>query len=429
MACFRAIWLALVVAAATIAAADDQPPQQVDWPQWRGPNRDGVSTETGLMQQWPATGPDLAWKTGGLGQGYSSLSIQNGRIFTMGERAGQECVFALDLDDGKELWCMPIGKTADNAGYPGPRCTPTADNKLVYAIGSHGDLAGYDAATGVAKWRKNLPADFGGKMMSIWGFSESPLVDGDKLVCTPGGDKAMLVALNKQTGEEIWRCAMPNIGTKGKDGAGYSSIVVSNGGGKKQYVQFVGRGLIGVDADSGKFLWGYNKIANAVANISTPVVRDDLVFASAAYESGAAQVRLVAADDGVRADEVYFIQPKDFQNHHGGVVLVGDYLYGGNGQQNGFPTCIEWKAGRIVWGGKQRGPGSGSAAVTYADNRIYFRFEDGTMALIGATPEEYKVYGTFAIPGVSSPSWSYPVVADGKVYLREQDSLLCYKVK
>ncbi len=358
MARFRAIWLAVAVLAATVAAADDQVSRPADWPQWRGPIRDGVSTETGLLQQWPAGGPELAWKADGLGQGFSSLSLQNGRIFTMGERDGQECVFALDLDGGKELWCTPIGKTADNAGYPGPRCTPTADERLVYALGSHGDLACYDVESGAVKWRKNLPADFGGKMMSIWGYSESPLVDGGKLVCTPGGDAAVIVALNKQTGEEIWRCALPDIGKKGKDGAGYSSIVISHGGGKKQYVQFVGRGLIGVDADSGKFLWGYNKIANEVANISTPVVRDDLVFASAAYESGAAQVRLQATDNGVRATEAYYIPAATFQNHHGGIVLVGDYLYGGNGQQNGFPTCLEWKTGRIVWGGKQRGPGA-----------------------------------------------------------------------
>ena len=348
----------------------------------------------------------------------------------MGERQEQECVFALDLNGGKELWCTPIGKTADNGGYPGPRCTPTADDKLVYAIGSLGDLVCCDAATGEVKWRKNLQTDFGGKMMSIWGYCESPLVDDGKVVCTPGANEAVIVALNKLTGEEIWRSALPDIGKKGKDGAGYSSIVVSNGGGKKQYVQFVGRGLIGVDAASGKLLWGYNKIANEVANISTPVVRDDGVFVSAAYGSGAAKIRLVAANDGsVRAEEAYFIEPKDFQNHHGGIVLVGDYLYGGNGQQNGFPTCLDWKTGRIVWGGKQRGPGAGSAAFTYADNRLYVRYEDGAMALLGASPDAYNIYGQFPIPGVAGPSWSYPVVADGKLYLREQDSLLCYKIK
>ncbi len=296
-------WLgAFILAMATTGAiADDHAPKnQGDWPQWRGPNRDGVSTETGLLQQWPAGGPELAWKTDGLGQGFSSVSIQNGLIFTMGERQGQECVFALDLDDGKEVWCTPIGKTADNAGYPGPRCTPTADGKLVYAIGSHGDLACYDSATGQVKWRKNLQTDFGGKMMSIWGYSESPLVDGNKLVCTPGGNNAVMVALNKQTGEEIWRCALPDVGKKGKEGAGYSSIVISHGGGKKQYVQFVGRGLIGVEPDSGKFLWGYNKIANEVANITTPVVHDDGVFVTAAYESGAAKVRLAKTSGGAR---------------------------------------------------------------------------------------------------------------------------------
>jgi outer membrane protein assembly factor BamB len=402
-----------------------------EWPQWQGPNRDDLSTETGLLQQWPEGGPELAWKADGIGGGFSGISIQNGRIYTMGDHDGQEWVYALDpAHEGKQLWSTPIGKSADNLGKPGPRCTPTADGELIYAIGSHGDLACLKAGTGEVVWTKNFPKDFGGQMMSGWGYSESPLVDGNKLICTPGAKDAMLVALDKKTGDEIWRCAIPDLGGKGKDGAAYSSIVISNGGGKKQYIQLVGRGLIGVSADDGKLLWSYIKVANGVANITTPVVNGDYVFGTSSYGAGSALLRLSPADDGgIKAEEIYFMPAKEFNNHHGGVVMVGDYIYGGSGQNLGNPTCIEWKTGKVVWGGKERGPGKGSAALGYADGRLYMRYEDGTMTLMGASPEGYKLYGTFQIPDVSKPSWPHPVIADGKMYLREQDTLLCYKVK
>ncbi|HZZ29312.1 MAG TPA: PQQ-binding-like beta-propeller repeat protein [Pirellulales bacterium] len=417
----------------TLAA--DLPVTTSDWPQWQGPNRDGISSETGLLQQWPEGGPELAWKAAGLGPGFAGVSLQNGRIYTMGQRDNKETVLALDANQrGKPLWCTPIGDTAENGGYGGPRCTPTADGDLVYALGSHGDLDCLNAATGAIVWHKNLPLDFGGRMMSGWGYSESPLIDGDQLICTPGGQDALLVALNKKTGAEIWRCGIPKAAQaemtkKGNDGAGYSSIVISHAANKKQYVQFVGRGLVGFSPD-GKYLWGYNKIANPVANISTPIVHDDNVFASAAYDSGAVQLKLVATPGGgIEAQPVYEIPSRTFQNHHGGMVLVNGYLYAGHGQKMGLPICLDWKTGHVIWGGDQRGPGEGSAAVAYADGRLYFRYEDGTMALIGASPAGYKVYGTFKIPGVEQPSWSHPVIADGKLYLREQDALLCYKLK
>jgi len=399
------------------------------WPQWQGPNRDGVSTETGLLQEWPEGGPELLWKATGLGEGFGGVSIQNGRVYTMGSRDGKETVMALDLNDnGKELWCTPVGGIGDNAGKPGARCTPAADGDLVYALGSEGNLVCCDEASGKIIWQKSLPNDFGGKMMSIWGFSESPLVDGDKLLFTPGGPDATVVAVNKKTGDEIWRCAIPDLGGKGKDGAGYSSIVVSHGAGKKQYIQLVGRGLIGISED-GKYLWGYSKVANQGANITTPLVNGDYIFATTTYGTGSALVKLVPDGDGVKAEEVYFLPAKVFANHHGGVVMVGDYIYGGNGQNQGFPTCIEWKTGKIVWGGKERGPGKGSAAICSADGRLYFRYEDGTMALIDASPDRYKVEGTFQIPDVTKPSWPHPVIADGKLFLHEQDALLCYKLK
>jgi outer membrane protein assembly factor BamB len=423
--------VALVVASSLVAADKRTPPnasKPSDWPCWRGEHRDGISTETGLLDAWPEVGPKLIWKADGLGRGFSSLSIAKGRIFTMGDLADGEYVFAMNVSDGKPLWKTRIGEVWEPQGYAGPRCTPTIDGAQIYVIGPHGDLVCLEAATGQEVWRRNLKAEFGGRMHSGWGFSESPLVDGDRLVCTPGGTDAAIVALDKKTGAELWRTALPAIGENGGDGAAYGSIVISNAAGVKQYVQLMGRGAVGVAAKDGKFLWGYNRVANPTANIPTPVVVDDHVFCSSGYGAGAALLRLVPDGGGVRADEVYFLDGKTFQNHHGGMILVGDYLYAGHGHNAGAPTCLEWRTGKTVWR-HNRGPGTGSAAVAYADGNLYFRFENGIMALIGATPEGYEEKGKFAIPGVEHPSWSHPVIAGGRMYLREQDALLAYDIK
>lgn len=258
-------------------------------------------------------------------------------------------------------------------------------------------------------------------MMSMWMFAESPLVDGDRVVVTPGSARAALVALDKLTGKDIWRAAVPRIG--------YSSIVISNGGGVKHYVQLMGRGLVGVRASDGAFLWGYNRVANSTANISTPIVKDDYVFASTGYSTGAALLRLASnGKGGVTAVEKYFLEANVLQNHHGGGVLLGGVVYGGNGHNNGFPFALELATGRMLWN-RARGAGMGSAAVTAADGHLCFRYQDGTMALIAANPAQYTVTGTFTIPDVRNPSWSHPVVADGRLYLREQDALYAYAIK
>jgi outer membrane protein assembly factor BamB len=428
MSCLRrtryAVASCLVLAACTLWA---QEPARAgnDWPQWRGPSRDGRSTETGLLKEWPKDGPPLLWRVAGLGKGYSSVSITGGRILTMGDRGPAQYVIALDLASHKELWATKVGGPWRDGG---PRCTPTVDGDLVYALGTKGDLVCLETATGREVWRKNFAKDFNGFMMSGWGYSESPLVDGDRLVCTPGGPKATLVALNKKTGEVVWKCATPPIGTRGKDGAGYSSIVVTEAGGVRQYVQTLGRGTVGVAAADGRFLWGYNRIANGTANITTPVVDGDLVFCTTSYKTGSALLRLVpGADKGIQAREVYFIEPQVFENHHGGVVLVDGCIYGGHGQNKGFPTCVDLKTGKVLW--QSRGPGEGSAAVIYADGRLYFRYENGVVALIEATPKALTIRGTFQLPTKEGPSWPHPVLLDGKLYIRHHDALLCYNVK
>ncbi|MHC4239953.1 MAG: PQQ-binding-like beta-propeller repeat protein, partial [Planctomycetota bacterium] len=396
-----------------------------DWPNFRGPNWDGKSTETGLLKSWPEQGPPLAWKVEGLGKGFSSVAITGGRIFTMGDRQDQQWVIALDLATRKESWAASVGKPW-KTGKGGPRCTPTVDGDLLYAIGTHGNLVCLETATGKERWRKSLPDDFGGKMMSKWGFSESPLVDGNKVLCTPGGKDAGIVALNKKTGQTIWKCAIPDIGSRGKDGAGYSSVVAAEIGGVRQYIQMMGRGVVSVAADDGKFLWGYNKVANDVANITMVVVDGDYVFCTTSYKTGSALLKISRSDKGFEAKEIYFLTPDQFENHHGGVIFLDGYLYGGDGQNKGTPVCLEMKTGKIMW--KEEPIGKRSAALVYADGHVYWRYEKGLMALVEANPREFKVKGTFDIPSKTGPNWPHPVILDGKLYLRENDVLLCYDI-
>jgi outer membrane protein assembly factor BamB len=333
-------------------------------------------------------------------------------------------VIAFDLDSRKELWATVVGPPHTDGG---PRCTPTVDGSLLYAIGTDGDLVCLESDTGQVRWRRNFVDDFDGAYMAVWKFSESPLVDGNRLVCTPGGPEAMMVALDKQTGDLIWKCALPDMGDKGVDGAGYSSIVVGTICGVRQYVQLVGRGVFGVEADTGRFLWGYNPVANTVANITSPVIRGDYVFATTAYNTGSALVKISRDGDDFQAEEVYFLKSRDFQNHHGGVVLVGDYLYGGHGPNQGHPTCIEFGTGKVVW--KERSPARGSAGVLYADGNLIFRYDRGEVVLIEATPEGMKINGRFRAPDGDGPAWAHPVIHDGKLYLRHADKLFCYDIR
>jgi outer membrane protein assembly factor BamB len=415
----------------TEAGRAEEPAATRDWPGFHGAVRDAISRERGLLKTWPEDGPKMLWKLDGLGQGLSSVSIAEGRLFTMGDRPSEgseelQFVLAYDLRTRKLLWATPIGPR-HRGGPDGPRCTPMVSGRLVYALGTEGDLACLDAATGTIRWKKNLVAEFGGKMMSGWKYSESPLVDGNHVICTPGGDNAMMVALNKMNGQTVWTCTVPKLGDKGADGAAYSSAVVAEIDGVRQYIQLVGRGVIGVDAKSGRFLWGYNRVANNVANIPTPVVRGPYVFATTAYSTGAALLKIVRNSDGFEAKEVYFISPEDFQNHHGGVVLVGDYIYAGHGLSRGDPACVEFGTGKVVW--KQRSPSTGSAAVLYADGNLIFRYDRGEVLLVEATPEKFRIKGRFKPLRGKGPAWSHPVIHNGRLYLRHGDVLSCYDVR
>jgi len=403
-----------------------------EWPQWRGPLRDARSPEKGLLQSWPEGGPPLLWRARGFGIGYSSLAVAGGRIFTMGDIGEDQYLFAASDEDGRILWKQRVGPAWTEEMFGGSRGTPTVDGDRVYALGIDGDLLCADAKTGKPLWRRSLADDFGGKMMFAggrydWRFSESPLVDGERLVVSPGVPDAALVALNKTTGKEIWRASIPDLGERGLDGAGYASVVVTEAAGVRQYVQLLGRGLVGIEAATGRFLWGYNRIANHVANIPTPIVTGDHVFAASGYGAGAVLLKLEKSDAGVSAREIYFLEADTMQNHHGGVVLHDGHVYSGTGHNKGFPLCVELTTGKVKWG-PIRNAGRNSAAPLYADGRLYVRYQNGLMLLVEATPEAYRETGSFMIPDVEKESWSHAVVVNRRLYLREQDHLLVYDI-
>ena len=393
-----------------------------DWPQWRGPDRTGLSTEKGIIKDWDKSPPKLLWNVEGSGKGFSSVSVADGVIYTSGNFEGGQGVSAFSAKDGKLLWQTPITDHVPEHGYGGARSVPSVDGDHLYVTTSNGVIACLNTK-GKVIWSKDFKEEWNGKMMSGWGFSESPLVDGDRVICTPGGNDAFMVSLDKKTGATKWKTKIGELGNKGKDGAGYGSIVISNGGGVKQYVQMTGRGVIGVNAKDGTFMWNYNDVANSTANIPTPVVDGDFVFCSTGYGTGSALLKL----DGKSAEEVYFLKPKTLQNHHGGMVLVNGHIYCAHKHNGGDPICVEMKTGDVKWG-PEKGVGHGSAGVTYADGHLIYRYQSGHVALVKATPEGYQLKGSFMPAHQEAESWAHPVVADGKLYLREQNRLMCYEL-
>jgi outer membrane protein assembly factor BamB len=391
----------------------------LDWPQWRGPQRDGISQETGLLKEWPKDGPKLLWQLKDIGDGYSTPAVVGDRLFVINNKGMEdEFVQAIATEDGKPVWSKRIGKVGPNSGpqYPASRSTPTVDGDVLYALGSDGDLACLDTASGDIRWHKNLRSDFAGKP-GRWAYAESPLVDGDVLVCTPGGTKATLAALNKKTGDVIWKSPVP-----GGDQAGYASIVADEVGGVKQYIQFLQHGVVGVDAKTGAFLWRYDKTGDSPANIPTPVLHADLVFTENPKASGL--IKLSVAQGSVTPHEIY-LKP-NLPAAIGGSVLVDDSLYGTN--KAGL-ICVELATGDIKW--KNRSVGAG--AVCFADGRLYLHGENNDVALVEATPQGYVEKGRFTPSNPPSRrkgrAWAYPVVANGRLYIRDAGSLWCYDVR
>jgi outer membrane protein assembly factor BamB len=418
-------WLALAIAGSCLLFTAGA--RAADWPQWNGPNRDGKSADTGLLQEWPKEGPALVWKIKGLGGGYSGPSIAAGRIFGMSFRGDDEVVWALSEADGKELWAARLGPAYKQPGWPqgkeGPGCTPTVDGERLYVEGMGGAIACLQVQDGKILWQHNLKDDFGG-IIPPWSYRESPLVDGDKVIYTPGGKDATLVALDKLTGQTIWKCQVPD-GPK----AAYTSAIAIDFEGQREYVQFTQKALIGVAASDGKFLWRYDRAANRNGIIcTTPLWHDGLIFAASAYGSGGGLVKLSKdANGGVKAEEVYFT--KKMQNHHGGMIVLDGCLYGANGgNEGGSLVCLDFKTGDVLWDGRDSGISKGSLAL--ADGRLYYRLENGTMLLIEPNAKQYVERGRFEQPDrTRQPAWTHPVIANGKLYLRDQDLLLCYTLK
>ena len=407
---FAAVVLALGL---TIGVAGQSPAPPTDWPQWRGPDRNGLSKESGLLQQWPASGPPLVWSISSLGAGYGSLAIKDDRIFVQGSNGRQSIIYVLSRADGKGVWSKALGPAGNNDRGPGPRGTPTVDGDRVYVLTENGDLACLKTLDGTAVWQRNILKDFGGRNIE-WEISESPLVDGNNVIVTPGGRGAGMVALDKLTGATVWTSKDLS------DEAGYASAVVGDVQGVRTVMALTAEAGVGVRASDGKLMWRYRQVANRTANITTPIFSDNKVFYSSAYDAGGALLGLTAQNGEVKAQEIYFT--REMQNHHGGVLLINGYLYGFN---NSILTCLEFSTGKMMWRNRSVGKGS----LTYADGHLYIESEDNVVGLADASPTGYREKGRFRIPDQGLPSWAHPVVAGGRLYIRNQRTLSEYDIR
>lgn len=428
MRAFSTLGLAAWLLTATFAGA-------ADWPQWRGLKRDGHSPETGLLKAWPAKGPKLAWQSKDVGTGYSTAAVVGGTIYIMGARDGVEYVMALD-GKGKEKWATKIGPVytfKTNVWTDGPNATPTVDEDAVYALGSQGILVCVERKTGKEVWRKDFPKDLDAVIGNIggspekmgWGYSWSPLLDGDNLICVPGGKDGLLAALNRKTGAVVWRSkAVPAE-------SNYASPIVIEVGGTRQYVQVTQDGMVGIDTKGG-LLWSYKRRTpwpDVVCD--TPILQGDLLYTT---EWGGAE--LVRLGKPKPAKEYSL---KEIGNRHGGVVLVDGYVFGYHEEQGW--RCQNFTTGKIEWRAPRGRAALPMGSTTYADGRVYC-FCDGTgaaapgiAALLDPSPKAYKVISRFNLPKASDKRklrggvWTPPVIADGRLYLRDQELLFCYEIK
>lgn len=384
-----------------------------DWPQWRGANRNGLSSETGFLKQWPDGGPKTLWAISEIGEGFGAVSISGERIYIQGTRGEASVVFGLNRADGKTVWSTALGPKGNERRGNGPRSTPTVDGDRLYVLTESGDLACLRARDGSSVWRKNILKEFGASNPG-WLISESPLVDGNRLIVSPGDRDAGIVALDKMTGQTIWKAT--GLGSE----AAYSSCIVADVGGVRTIMNFTSSAAVGVRASDGKVMWQYSKVSNDTANCTTPVFSDNKVFFSSAYGTGGALLSLSAQGGEVKQQEVYFT--KDMMNHHGGMVLVNGYLYGFS---NSALTCLEFATGKKMWVNRSVGKGS----LTYADGMLFLLGEDQVVGLADASPNGYSEKGRFTIADLGKNSWAHPVVAGGKLYIRNQNTLTCYDVK
>ena len=403
--------------------AEETPPKTsiaaASWPQWRGPNRDGKSPESGLLERWEGT-PKLVWNTPGLGEGYSTPAATADAIYVLGTEGNNELIFCLDWD-GNIRWKSRIGSKTNGGGYPGPRGTPSVHNGVAYAVTSDGTISAVEVQTGKVLWQRRMKQDFGGEC-GHWGFAESPLVDGEQVICTPGGPNAAVVALRTSDGQPVWRGKVAGLNQtrSGYTTAGYASPIVADIQGLRQYIVFLQGGLVSFAARTGEPLWHYEAPANDTANCSTPVAVANSVFAASGYGTGGGKVDVLRQGGSWTIREQFF--SRQMVNHHGGFVVHEGHIYGTNEQAL---LCLNWKTGQVKW--KNRSVGKGS--VSFADGKLYVRGEKGAVALVAASPDSYRELGRFDQPFRSGrEAWPHPVIARKKLILRDGDRILCFDI-
>ncbi|MDO5580437.1 MAG: PQQ-like beta-propeller repeat protein [Planctomycetia bacterium] len=391
-----------------------------DWPNWKGPNRDNISPETGLLEEWPDEGPKVLQISSGLGEGYSNLCIYGNRIFTLGDFADITCLVALDRESGKVLGKAQIAPGGAIGGHIGPKSTPSTDGENVYGLTQRGILFCADFEFGKIKWTKDLVNDFGGGMMNPrmnWGFAESVLLDGEKVVCTPGGKKGSVIAFNKKTGKLIWRS------TQIKDDATYASITPVEIEGKRQYLVMMSDHIAGIDPENGKVLW---KVAfpGRVAACTDPVYANGSLFATCAYGVGGFGYQIATRRGKTIFEENYTMKKVD--NKHHGLICLDGKVY--STSSSGALYCFDIATGKILWENRRF---RSVSAISYADGKLYLRGESsGEIVLVEANPEKYIEKGRFTQQDRSDKNaWTYPIILDGRMYVRDQDKLFQYDLK
>lgn len=388
-----------------------------DWPQWNGPNRDGLSAETGLLKSWPQDGPPQIWQIQGCGKGYSGPAIVDDYLYTLGSVDGKTFALALDAATGNEIWRTELAPELTNGWGDGPRSTPTVNGNRVYVMTGQGTLAALRDSDGQVMWKKTM-AELGGSTPG-WGYCESVLVDGEAVLCTPGGEAGAVAALNKETGELLWQSSEVT------DRAQYVSIVKMTATAGPQYIQLLEKRLIGLSTSDGSLLWEAPWPGNT-AVVPTPICHEDLVYVTSGYGAGC---MLQQCNPTGTVTEIY--RNKVMKNQHGGAIRVGDFVYGYS-DSTGW-LCHHLQTGKQAW--RER-DALGKGAIGYADGMLYCLEErTGTVVLIEASPKAWNEHGRFTLAPLTeirSPSggiWVHPVIANGKLYLRDQELLFCYDVK
>ena len=390
-----------------------------DWPQFRGPNRSGISAETELLTSWPESGPNMLWSTDMLGAGWSSAAIANGAIYVTGESEDQETLFAFDLE-GTLLWKITYGAKWYRS-HPNARTTPTIDNDRIYVNSGQGNLVCFNRADGSILWQVQTVEQFDGDYHR-WGIAESPLIIGDKVIATPGGKNASVVALNKMTGETVW--VTEELSEKGN----YCSPMHVNRGGTSLIITMLEEHVVGINAENGDVLWqdaysDYQKDPKDI-NPVTPVYHDGYFYTTSGYDCGGAMYKLSA--DGTSIERMWTDETLD--NHHGHVVKVGEYLYGSNWINNreGNWVCLDWNTGEVKYETKWYTKGS----IITANGYLYcYEEQAGHVALVEADPEEFEVISEFQVPLGSGQHWAHPSISDGRLYIRHGEALMVYDIK